>query len=342
MTTTTATPRVGRESIHTYWSNALAPRLTVQPGETVVVETVDCNYGSVARDIERLAGPDLAPDLQALIAAGAYPEQPEGDRDPRLSYGHPLTGPIAVAGAQPGDTLAVEIVDIRPAAWGWNACSSAPDGMGLLNDDIGELPGGRTTHIWDLRDGATARFKPGIRVPLNPFPGVIGVAPAEPGQHSTIPPRRNGGNMDLRHLTAGTTLYLPVLVPGALLSLGDVHAAQGDGEVTGTGIEMDATLTLKLDLLKGRQFRQPALRTDGRPLSIPGPYFASTGHEPELREAAREALRGVLDYLVAHHRLTRPEAYMLASAAVDLKISQIVDSPNWTVAAYLPLAIFEA
>jgi acetamidase/formamidase len=196
-------------------------------------------------------------------------------------------------------------------------------------------------HIWDLRDGATTEFKPGIRVPIAPFPGVIGVAPAEAGQFSTAPPRRNGGNMDLRHLTAGATLYLPVLVPGALLSIGDVHAAQGDGEVSGSGIEMDATVTVKLSLLKGRQFRQPALRTNGQPLSIPGPYFAATGHEPELREAAREALRGVLDYLAAHYQLTRPEAYILSSAVVDLKISQIVDAPNSTVTAYLPLAIFE-
>lgn len=332
--------RIGRDAIHTYWSNELAPRLTVEPGETVVVETVDCNHGQVAREIDSIARNAIAPDLHDLIVASAYPEPPIVGRDPRITGGHPLTGPIAVDGAEPGDTLVVEVLDIVPAAWGWNACSSNPEGLGLLNDDIGALES-RLYHIYDLRDGATTEFAPGITIPISPFPGVIGVAPAEPGQHSTIPPRRNGGNMDLRHITAGSTLYLPVLVPGALLSMGDCHAAQGDGEVTGTGIEMDATLTLRLGLIKGRQFRQPSLTTAAhKPLSIPGPAYVATGHDPDLREAAREALRGILDYLVAHHRLSRPEAYLLASVVVDLKISQIVDRPNWTVGAYLPLAIF--
>jgi acetamidase/formamidase len=332
--------RVGRDSIHTYWSNALAPRLTVAAGETVVVETVDCNGGQVARDIDSIARNEIAADLHDLIVAGAYPERPITDRDPSIKGGHPLTGPIAVEGAEPGDTLVVDVLDIAPAAWGWNACSSNPDRLGLVNDDIGDT-NGTLHHIYDLRDGATTEFKPGIRVPLAPFPGVIGVAPAEAGQLSTIPPRRNGGNMDLRHITAGSTLYLPVLAPGALLSMGDCHAAQGDGEVTGTGIEMDATLTLRLSLIKGRQFRQASLRTSDKPLSLPGPAYVATGHDPDVREAAREALKGVLDYLVAHHNLTRPEAYMLASVVVDLKISQIVDRPNWTVGAYLPLSIFE-
>ena len=337
MTATTA--RISRDTIHTYWSNALAPRITVQPGETVVVETVDCNHGQVAREIDSIARNSIAPDLRDLIAAGAYPELPIIDRDPSIKGGHPLTGPIGVEGAEPGDTLVVEVIDIEPAAWGWNACSSSPEGLGLVNDDIGET-NGRLFHIYDLRDGTTTEFAPGIRIPIAPFPGVIGVAPAEAGQLSTIPPRRNGGNMDLRHITAGSTLYLPVLAPGALLSMGDCHAAQGDGEVTGTGIEMDATLTLRLTLLKGRQFRQPSLKTAGQPLSIPGPAYVATGHDPDVREAAREALSGILDYLAAHHGLTRPEAYMLASVVVDLKISQIVDRPNWTVGAYLPLAIF--
>ncbi|RIK40578.1 MAG: formamidase [Chloroflexi bacterium] len=334
------THRIGRDAIHTYWSNALEPRLWVQPGETVVVETVDCNHGQVAREIDTITRNEIAPDLRDLIAAAAYPEPPVVGRDPSITGGHPLTGPIGVEGAEPGDTLVVEVLEIVPGAWGWNACSSNPDSLGLLNDDIGDT-NGRIHHIYDLRNGVTTEFAPGIRIPISPFPGVIGVAPAEPGQLSTIPPRRNGGNMDLRHITAGSTLYLPVLAPGALLSMGDCHAAQGDGEVTGTGIEMDATLTLRLRLIKGRQFRQPSLTTAAdKPLSIPGPAYVATGHNPDVREAAREALSGVLDYLTAHHGLTRPEAYMLASVVVDLKISQIVDRPNWTVGAYLPLAIF--
>jgi acetamidase/formamidase len=312
----------------------------VEPGATVLFETLDCNYGSVARNLAELDTQPLAPDLRALVEASAYPEQTDPGRGPELRFGHALTGPVAVAGARPGDTLAVEIVSIEPAAWGWNSCHGDPQRIGLLNDDIGPLERSRY-HIWDLREGTHTTFKPGIRVPLAPFCGVMGVAPAEPGQHSTIPPRRNGGNMDLRHLTAGTTLYLPVLARGGLLSIGDVHAAQGDGEVTGTGIEMDATVTLRLNVIKDWAPRQPSLRTAGEPLSIPGPYYVATGHHPDLREAAREALSGALDYLEAERGLTRAEGYLLASVCVDLKISQIVDAPNFTVAAYVPLSIFE-
>ena len=168
----------------------------------------------------------------------------------------------------------------------------------------------------------------------------MGVAPAEPGQHSTIPPGRHGGNLDVRHLTEGATLYLPVLVPGALLSIGDVHAAQGDGEVSGTGIEMAAAVTVRVDLVRGAANPRPWAVTSGQPLSIPGPYHVSMGTEPDLLTAARSAVRGCLDYLVAERGLTKAEAYVLASVCVDLKLSQLVDLPNFTVSAYLPLGIF--
>jgi len=330
---------VGRENIHTYWSNELVPQLWVDPGDSVTFETLDSSYGRVAREVKQLAQDGIDPALVALVSGCAYPEQLTEDRDPVIARGHPLTGPVGVRGAEPGDTLVIEIVRIEPGKWGHTSCSSDPDRLGLLNDAIGGEP---RTHcfVWDLRTGKRAELRRGVRVPLAPFCGVMGVAPAEPGQHSTVPPRRSGGNMDLRHLTAGATLMLPVLAPGALLSIGDAHGAQGDGEVSGTGIEMEATVTLRLTLSKGAPLEQPRAITSGRPLSLPGPSYISIGNEPDLREAARTALRGIIDHLTADHHLTPVEAYVLASVCVDLKISQIVDMPNYTVSAYLPLSVF--
>lgn len=337
---TATTHRLTTEHIHTYWSNALAPALTIEPGDMVVIETLEASDGNVSRNVRDLAQPGLAPELIDLIAADAYPQRSNADRDPSIRGGHALTGPVAINGAQPGDTLVVEVLDITPAAWGYASCSSNPERLGLVNDALGD-DAGETHWYFDLRNGAWTDFKPGIRIPAGPHCGVMGVALAEPGQHSTIPPRRNGGNMDIRQLMPGSTLYLPVLVPGALFSTGDVHFAMGDGEVTGTGIEMSATVSLRFDVVKGANLPGPQLRTSGQPLSIPGPAFATTGFNPDVREAAREALIAMLDHLQREYGLTRREAYILASVVVDLKISQIVDRPNWTVTAFLPLSIFD-
>jgi acetamidase/formamidase len=326
------THQLGIEAIHTYWDRALPLRLTIAPGDTVIFETLEASHGRIARSVVADSPPGVDPGLAAIIAGSAAPEVPTAMR------GHPLTGPVAIGGAEPGDTLVVEIVEVVPGPWGWTAASP----IGLLSD---ELPDG-VVHYWDLRGlrpGDRATFAPGIRVPLAPFPGVLGVAPAEPGRHPTAPPRRSGGNMDIRQLTAGATLELPVLVPGALFSVGDAHGAQGDGEVSGTGIETDATITLRFDLAKGRTIRAPRFHTanpTGTGMDT-GSCFAATGHDPDLREAAREALRGILDWLEGEHGLTRARACILASVCVDLRISQIVDAPNWTVSAFLPLSIFD-
>ncbi len=317
---------LGREAIHMYWDHALPPALTVAPGDTVVFDTLDASYGRAARQVQEQPG-DLDPALVSLIAAGSY------TTPPNAGNGHPLTGPVAVAGAAPGDTLVVEILDIEPGLWGWTA---SPAGIGLLSDELIEPAG----HIWDCRNGRSGLFAPGIRVPLAPFCGVMGVALAAPGRHPTFPPRPTGGNMDIPQLTAGATLYLPIQVKGVLFSVGDVHGAQGDGEVSGTGIEMEGTATLRFGLQKGRAIRQPQFRTAPQVAMVPSPYFAATGHDHDLREAAREALRGILDYLEQEHHLPRSRAYLLASTCVDLRISQIVDAPNWTVSAFLPLSIF--
>jgi acetamidase/formamidase len=196
--------RLGREVIHTAWDNSLPPRLTVEPGDTVVIETLEPSQGEVARDIAsgKWQVPAAAPDLVAVAVSSASPGPPSDSEDEE--QGHALTGPVAVVGAEPGDTLVVDVVEVVPAAWGWTACG--PGGGSLLQDELEEW----ILHLWDLRDGKDAVFAPGIRVPLAPFCGVMGVAPAEPGQHSTIPPGRGGGNLDVRQLMAGATLFLPV------------------------------------------------------------------------------------------------------------------------------------
>lgn len=317
-------------ALHTVWDAALPPALHAAPGDTVTFGTLDASYGRVARQVA--AGELEAPaDLRDLIASQARAPGPLTGGQP----GHPLTGPVYVEGARPGDTLVVKLLRVGADSWGWTGCR--PGGIGLLDD---EVPAAHT-HFWDLRAGSHADFLGRARLPLAPFPGVIGVAPAAPGPHPTAPPRRVGGNMDVRQLVAGSVLYLPVEVPGALLSLGDVHAAQGDGEVSGTGIETDGEVTVRLGLRRGRTLAMPELHTPPEPTDLwaAGAYL-TTGHAPELLEAARHALRGMLAHLGEHYDLGFTDAYILASACVDLRVSQIVDAPHYTVSAALPLGIF--
>jgi acetamidase/formamidase len=324
---------LGPEPIHTCWDATLPPRLTIAPGDTVVFQTREPSWGNIARDIAAGMEVDGDPELVAMVAASASPEAPKG-AGTALS-GHALTGPIGIDGAQPGDTLVVEILEIVPGDWGWTHVG--PDGGGLLRDELKE----NALHLWDLRERSHAHFIPGITIPLTPFCGVMGVAPAASGPHATIPPRNVGGNLDIRQLTAGSTLFLPIEVPGALFSVGDAHAAQGDGEVGGTAIETDATVTLRFDLRKGEKLPGPRYRT---PYFGPatGPWSAAVGSHADLYEAAREALRGVLDELQQRHALTRSQSIVLASACVDLKISQIVNGGVYTVSAFLPLTTFDA
>jgi acetamidase/formamidase len=325
--------RLGREAIHTYWDNSLSPRLTVAPGEVCIIETREPSQGHVAREVTAAGSTGIQAELAALIAEAA--SHPAATGTGTELGGHALTGPIHILGAEPGDTLLVEILEVQPASWGWTACGPGEDG-GLLHDELAEWD----LHVWDLRSGATAAFGPGIHVRLAPFCGVMGVAPAEPGRHRTAPPRRTGGNLDLRQATAGSTLALPVDLPGALFSIGDAHAAQGDGEVGGTGIEMDATVTLRFNLVKGKTVPSPQLRI---PMltQIAGPWFATTGHDADLYQAARQALRGILQYLDENYGMPRSQACILASVCVDLRISQIVNGGIYTVSAFLPLSIFD-
>lgn len=298
--------------VHAFWDRSLEPRLEIEPGDTVVFE---CREAS-----DRQIGPDS--DTSALATLNFDPI-------------HPLTGPVYVKGAKPGDALVIDILELRHKGWGWNGIIP---GFGLLAGDFPEP----YLHHWRLED-ELCYFGSGrsITLPYEPFCGVMGVAPAEEGRLDTVPPRANGGNIDIRGLTPGASLWLPVGVPGALFSTADCHAAQGDGEVCGTGIETPMTVTLRIGVEKGAnlpelQFRTPSplTRADSQG------YYVTTAHGPDLFANAQNALRYMLDHLEKAYGLSRPEAYVLSSAAVDLKISEIVDAPNWIVSAYLPLSIF--
>jgi acetamidase/formamidase len=178
---------------------------------------------------------------------------------------------------------------------------------------------------------------------LKPFCGTIGLAPAAPGKHSTIPPHSAGGNMDIRDLTTGVDLYLPVQVAGALFSLGDTHAAQGDGEVCGTAIESPMSVTARFDLVKGANLRFPRFVTHGpvtRHVDAKG-YEVTTGIGPDLMEAAKNAVRGMIDLLGRQQGLSAENAYMLCSVCAEMRISEIVDRPNWVVSCYLPRVVFD-
>jgi acetamidase/formamidase len=302
---------VRREQFHLTWDNSIPPVATVTSGEVVSIDAIDASGG-------QLTASSSQADLEQLD----------------FTRVNPVFGPIAVEGAKPGDSLQIDILDLRAADWGWTA--NIP-GFGLLAD---EFPSA-TLKIWRL-GAETAEFLPGIEIPLQPFCGEMGVAPREPGAFSTIPPRESGGNLDTRHLTVGSRLLLPIFVPGALFSLGDGHAAQGDGEVCGTAIETPMHATIRLTLRKDVHLSAPEFLTGGplAPLTNTGPFYATSGIGPDLFVAARDATRRMIDYLGREHGLSPEQAYLLCSVAADLKVSEIVDAPNWIVSAYLPLSIF--
>ena len=267
-----------------------------------------------------------------------------------LDFGkiNPVSGPIYVEGAEPGDAIKVTIDSFAPRSFdgrgfGWTA--NIP-GFGLLADQFLDP----ALHVWsyDPSQMGPALFGPSLygseaRVPLKPFAGTIGNALAEPGLHSVVPPRRVGGNLDIRDLNAGVTLYLPVEVAGALFSVGDTHAAQGDGEVCGTAIESPMDVVLTLDLVKGANLKNPRFTTPGpvtRHLDAKG-YEVTTGIGPDLMAASRDAVAGMIDLLCAQRGMAAVDAYMLVSTCGDLRISEIVDMPNWVVSFYFPRCVFE-
>ncbi len=317
MTDTPVTGRtihIHRDQWHLAWDHSIPPIATISSGETVSFDLLDAACGQI--------GPEST--VEAI-------------RTLDFSHVDQVNGPIYVEGAVPGDTLEIEFLELQPADWGWTACIP---GFGLLADEFPEP----ALKIWHLEGGADgwAEFAPGIRIPLAPFCGEIGLAPGLAGALSTIPPYRHGGNMDTKHLTKGARLYLPVEVPGALFSIGDGHAAQGDGEVCGTAIETPMRATVRLTVRKDLQVPEPQFLTGG-PLAQrtnTASYYATDGIGPDLMEATRKAVRHMIDYLQRSYNLSRTDAYMLCSVAVDLKLCEVVDAPNWVVSAFLPQSIF--
>ena len=258
-----------------------------------------------------------------------------------LDFGrvNPVNGPVFVLGARPGDVLQVDILSVSvlpgSAGYGWTALIP---GFGLLADSFPDP----WLHVWEF-DGPVAVFTDRIKVPLDPFCGVLGVAPAEPGRHSVIPPRRVGGNLDTRQLGAGATLYLPIEVEGAMFGVGDTHGAQGDGEVCGTAIESPMTVTLRLSVRRDLSIDAPEFdvtRPLERACAAAAGYHATTGVGPDLMGATRQSVRRMIAYLEGHYGLAPEAAYALCSVAVDLRISEVVDSPNWVVSAFLPNDLF--
>ncbi|MSP82903.1 MAG: acetamidase [Alphaproteobacteria bacterium] len=300
---------------HFHWDNSVKPALTVAPGDTIAFEKIDSTDGQIT---------------PKTVAADV----------PQLDFGrvNPISGPVYVDGAVPGDALKVTMVGVESPGWGW---TGVVPGFGLLAEDF---PNPALVHwTYDTSFKVPAMYGPGGRVPLKPFCGTIGVAPAEKGAFSTIPPLPTGGNVDTRDLGLGVDIYFPVAVKGALFSVGDSHAAQGDGEVCGTAIESPFSVVYKFDLVKGANLRFPRFQTHEpvtRHLDAKG-YDATMGVGSDLMRCAKDAVRGMIDLLGKRHGLSAENAYMLCSVCGDLRISEIVDQPNWVVSFYFPRVVLE-
>lgn len=292
-----------KDQTHNKFSRTIPPVLTVPSGAVIEAFTEE------ASDQQIKVG-----DGAEVLATVAF--------DPI----HPLTGPVYVEGAQPGDVLKVTLHQIELQDWGWTAIMP---GFGFLADQFTE-PYLKT---FQTKAGDTeVAFTDKIKVPLKPFPGVMGVAPDTEEMLSTIPPRENGGNMDDPHMTEGTVVYFPVFVEGALFSIGDTHATQGLGEVCGTAIEAPMRIVYQVEVLKnGRSIREPEYETDD--------YYAVTAIGTTIDEAAKKAVGFMVDYLVAEHGLGRNEAYALCSLAGDLQIAEVVDVPHMLVAMHISKAV---
>jgi acetamidase/formamidase len=296
------------------WDNSLAPALEVESGEAVELHVRDASDEQIHRD----SGVEDVTKLD-------------------FTHVNPVSGPVFVKGARPGDVLAVELLEFRPPDWGWTAIIP---GFGLLADEYPD-PWLRISEV--DAETATVRFADGISLPYRPFPGTIGVAPSEPGEHPILPPSRFGGNMDTKHLRAGATLFLPVGAEGALFSLGDTHAAQGDGEVCGTAVEAAMDVVLRLSVRRDFEIQAPQYHLPQRALAQTeeSSHHVCTAVGPDLMEGARDAVRATISHLGERYGLDRQEAYALVSVAVDLRIHELVDAPNWVVGAFVPESIFE-
>jgi formamidase len=350
---------------HNRWHEDIPPVLEVDPGDRVIIDTMDAfdAQATAATTHAEVAGLDLGPV-------------------------HPVTGPVYVKGAEPGDFLEVKLLEIEPDPWANHGYTAQVPGFGFLAD---LFPEPYIVH-WQLcGDYAESNELPNIRIRYGAHPGVLSVAPSRelrervlareqallerggavlmplatgalPGGRigeeglRTVPPRETGGNLDIKQLTPGASVLLPVYVPGALFSTGDVHFAQGDCEACGTGIEMRSRVHVQFALHKGEAARRNVRSLHffrdtyfNQPdLAAPRRFYATTGfcvtedgenRSADLTLAARNALLAMIDYL-GERGLSRQQAYALCSVAVDLRVSQVVDVPNFMVSALLPLDVF--
>jgi len=297
---------------HSVWDRSLSPRLQSEPGDEVQIECVDASGGQV------MPGMTTAEYLTI-------------DRT-RI---HSLTGPIWIDGAEPGDVLQIEVLATRHYGWGW---SSVVEGLGFLKDRF------RDPYLfhWSLEGESSRSLAPAV-VPIRPFLGVMGVARADDGAFRTRPPGAFGGNMDVRELCAGSTLYLPIYNKGALFSCGDGHAAQGDGEVCINGIECPLDVTLRFNLHKGQPLAGPLVESSDVTAadSIADSWVViETG--TDLAETARAATNRMIDLLVSRWKFNEVHAYLLCSVALKLRLSQVVNEPVHTVSAALSKQILPA
>ncbi|WP_040979497.1 acetamidase/formamidase family protein [Oceanobacillus jeddahense] len=301
--------------VHYTWHKKHEPILTIDSGDTVIFET---------REVT-----DNQFNLQSTTEAIATLDW---DRV------YPLAGPVYVNGAEPGGTLAVEILDLKAKSWGWTAVLP---GLGLLAEDFPDA----YLRTFDLSDGEYIHFREDIKIPIEPFLGTMGVCPKDADGSPIMPPGTFGGNIDVRQLTVGATLYLPIQEKGALFSCGDGHAAQGDGEVCVSALECPMYSSLRFTLIKKavKTIPAPQFQTKGAltPKVNDKGFYGTTGVGPDLMTGAQDALRSMVDYISETYSLERIDAYLLASHCVDLKISEIVDAGQYVVSALLPLSIFK-
>ncbi|MDP7196206.1 MAG: acetamidase/formamidase family protein [SAR202 cluster bacterium] len=299
---------------HFGWDNSNVPIVKVISGETIEIDTVDSSGAQLS--------------LKSNI---------EDVRNLDFSKVNPVTGPIFIEDACEGDVIEIEFIDFVTSGWGWTAIIP---GFGLLADEF-QTP---DLNLWkyEKNNPIESVYSTYGKIPLKPFVGTIGLALKESGNHSVVPPRDCGGNLDIKELSKGSKVRLPVQVSGGLLSLGDTHAAQGDGEVCGTAIESPMKVIVKVNLIKNFKIQSPQFETFG-PVSNhidKDGYFVTTGIGPDLIEGARNSIRHMIDLLVQKHNIPDSKAYMFCSVCADLRISEVVDAPNWVVSCYFPKSVF--
>jgi acetamidase/formamidase len=291
------------QRIHHSWDNTLEPALRVGSGDVVNFDLLMAGHGQVH---EGDSFADTKFDFDTL---------------------YNLLGPVYVEGARPGDTLKVEILELKPGDWGW--CVILTD-FGTLPDEFPDS----YLRTFDLRGGSEVEFAAGVRIPFAPFLGTMGVHPDEPATASAFPPHKGAGNIDTRQLTASSTLWLPVWCEGALFSCGDPHAMQGDGEVCVAALECDMRAKLRFSV-EQRTIPVPHFQTAGAltPQVDAGGYHGVMGIAPDLMECSRKAIKAMVEWIVAEHGLSREDAYMLCSL-------EVVDAGMWNVGLTMPLSVF--